>query len=94
MLFTILLDVVCELIDYSLDYEYGEYGLFFFISLITIIPDITTGARRLHDVNKSGWCILIPSTIIGIIPLLIWNVSKGTQGKNRFGKYPLKFKKK
>ena len=94
MLFTILFDVVCELIDYSLGYEYGEYGLFFFISLITIIPSITAGVRRFHDVNKSGWWILIPFTIIDIIPLLIWNASKGTQGKNRFGKYPLKFKKK
>ena len=94
ILFGILFDVACELIDYSLGYKYGEFGLFFFISLITLIPSVTVAIRRLHDVNKSGWWVLLPFTIIGLIPLFIWNVSKGTEGKNRFGEYPLKLKRK
>ena len=28
--------------------------------------------RRLHDVNRSGWWLLIALTLIGIIPLLYW----------------------
>lgn len=92
VLATIIFDILCELIDYSLGYSYYDFGPFFFISLITLIPATTAGIRRLHDQNKSGWWLLISFTIIGLIPLLIWLVSKGTRGKNRFGEYPLRFK--
>jgi len=92
-LFTIIFDVLCELVNVSMGYEYGEFGMFFFISLVTVIPMITVTARRLHDVDKSGWWMLISLTIIGVIPLFIWTISKGVENKNRFGKYPLKLKK-
>lgn len=29
-------------------------------SLATVIPSIAVGVRRLHDVNRSGWWILLP----------------------------------
>ena len=45
--------------------------------------------RRLHDVDRSGWWYLIIFTIVGMIPLLIWYCTKGTEGENRFGKDPL-----
>ncbi len=64
--------------------------------LITIIPlqffiliaSTCLVIRRLHDVDRSGWWYLIIITIIGIIPLLIWFCTKGTDGDNRFGKDP------
>lgn len=88
-LFNVLFDILCELLDSSMGFEYEEYGMFFFVSLITVIPMITVTARRLHDVDKSGWWMLISFTIIGIIPLFIWTISKGEESKNRFGEYPL-----
>ena len=96
-LFGILGGIVAIIIDvmilgHSLDNEYTPINSIF--SLVLIIPSIAVTCRRLHDVNKSGWWILLPFTIIGIIPLIIWNVSKGTEGKNRFGEYPLKLKRK
>ncbi|MDA3029820.1 MAG: DUF805 domain-containing protein [Actinomycetota bacterium] len=30
------------------------------VSLITLIPTIAVAIRRMHDVGKSGWFILIP----------------------------------
>jgi len=30
------------------------------ISLLSIIPTIAAGVRRMHDVGKSGWFILVP----------------------------------
>jgi len=30
------------------------------VSLITLIPTIAVAVRRMHDVGKSGWFILIP----------------------------------
>ena len=46
-------------------------------------------ARRLHDVNKSGWWYLLIFTIIGSIPILYWFVQKGDEADNRFGPDPL-----
>jgi uncharacterized membrane protein YhaH (DUF805 family) len=54
-------------------------------SLVTLIPGIALGARRLHDVDKSGWWQLIAFTIIGLIPLIIWLASPTQEGPNRFG---------
>lgn len=36
-------------------------------SLVMLIPSLAMGIRRLHDVNKSGWYILI-----SLIPLIGW----------------------
>lgn len=41
-------------------------GLF---SLVTLIPSIAVTARRLHDIDKSGWWQLV-----GLIPVLGWIV--------------------
>ena len=57
--------------------------------LVTLIPHITVTARRLHDVDRSGWWVLITITIIGIIPYLYWVCKKGDEGENRFGPDPL-----
>ena len=57
--------------------------------LIMIIPGLAVGARRLHDVGKSGWWQLLMITIIGFIPLIYWwaspatnNLSKSSSAKN------------
>lgn len=60
------------------------------ISLALLIPGIAIGVRRLHDVGRSGWWILIAFTVIGIIfPLFYWSVLRGTQGTNKYGPDPL-----
>jgi uncharacterized membrane protein YhaH (DUF805 family) len=68
--------------------RYGPlHGLF---SLATLIPTIAVEVRRLHDVDRRGWWLLMYFTIIGIIyPLFIWKCTKGTAGANRFGPDPL-----
>jgi uncharacterized membrane protein YhaH (DUF805 family) len=59
-----------------------ELGLF--------LPTLAMSVRRLHDLDRSGWwvlLVLIP--IIGWIILLIWYCTRGTDGPNRFGPNPL-----
>ena len=53
-------------------------------SLLTFIPSIAVAARRLHDVNKSGWWQLLMLTIIGIFPLIYWLLKKPVDEGNRF----------
>ena len=66
------------------------------LSTVLAIPGglmtLSATVRRLHDTNKSGWWILISLIpFIGLIIIFIL-ASKGTEGKNRFGDYPLKLK--
>jgi uncharacterized membrane protein YhaH (DUF805 family) len=44
--------------------------------------------RRLHDIGRSGWWVLIALTVIGIFVLLYWACKKGTPGPNSFGADP------
>jgi len=59
----------------------------------TAIPTLAVGARRLHDINKSGWWQLLVFTIIGIILLVVWWATEGENKKNNHGK-PIQFKRK
>ena len=69
------------------------------------IPSIAVAARRLHDINQSGWmqCIFVPGFIadeflgtgyvIYILTLGLWAFwfsQAGKKGKNRFGVQPRK----
>jgi len=55
-----------------------------------LLPGIAVGARRLHDINKSGfWLFLWFLPIIGWIIMIVWAIKKGDQGDNRFGSDPL-----
>ena len=52
---------------------------------ILIIPTLSATVRRLHDVDKSGWWM-----VLGIIPVanlyLIYTLTrKGSEGDNRYG---------
>ena len=89
-LFTWILSLGGSVLDFTTT-GHG-YGVMYWITaLVTIIPAIAAGARRLHDINKSGWWQLIAFTIIGIIPLVIWMATEGTKKNNPYGK-PIKIK--
>ena len=51
-------------------------------SLAVLIPSIAVGVRRMHDVGKSGWFLLIP------IYNLILAVTEGEKGENQYGNDP------
>ena len=54
-----------------------------------VIPGLAMVWRRLHDVDKSGAWFFIIFTCVGAIVLLVWYVTKGSAGPNRFGPDPL-----
>lgn len=56
---------------------------------VFIVPWLAVGARRLHDIGKSGWNQLWALTVIGIIPLIIWWAKEGDPGDNEYGPSPL-----
>lgn len=71
---------------YVLTFHLGFLGLIFHLAIF--LPSLAVTVRRFHDVNKSGWWILIVFTIIGIIPSIYWMCKKGDECDNRFGPPP------
>jgi uncharacterized membrane protein YhaH (DUF805 family) len=53
--------------------------------LVTFLPSLAVAARRLHDMDRTAWWLLIAFTGIGAFVLIIWFCFRGTQGPNRFG---------
>ena len=54
----------------------------FVFSLATVIPSVAVAVRRMHDVGKSGWFILIP------IYNIILACTNGDDGPNQYGADP------
>ncbi len=60
-----------------LDLVLGCTGFGAILSLVLLLPQLAVGARRLHDIGKSGWWQLIALIpVIGIIVLIIWWAKK------------------
>jgi uncharacterized membrane protein YhaH (DUF805 family) len=56
------------------------------VSLALYLQYIALLVRRLHDVGRSGWWLLIAFTVVGLIPLYIWILRRGATGANQYGK--------
>ncbi len=58
-------------------------------ALAIIIPTLAVSVRRLHDIDRTGWWVLIHLVpVIGSIVLLVFAVLDSTPGENRFGSNP------
>ncbi len=92
VLFNIVVSIVLGWIDALLGTRgsYAGAGLLSGIyGLAVIIPSLAVTVRRLHDIDRSGWWILINLIpLIGTIVLLVFAVSEGTPGTNRYGPNP------
>ena len=91
-LFAISLSVLGSVWDASMGDTSGSGMMYWLFTAATFFPIIAVGARRLHDVDKSGWWQLIAFTIVGLIPLIIWLATEGTKKSNYHGK-SIKLKK-
>jgi uncharacterized membrane protein YhaH (DUF805 family) len=59
------------------------------VSVATLLPSLAVGVRRLHDIGKSGWWILIGFIpLIGWIIAIYWAVQPSAQGSNEYGEQP------
>lgn len=89
VLFSILVTGAGAIVDLAI-FGDTDTGLFSpLISLALLLPDVAVAIRRMHDLDRSGWWLLIYFTGIAAIVLLVWDCMKGTIGPNRFGLDPL-----
>ena len=77
-LFSTIISLVLTIIDSVL----GIAFLSTIYSLGVFLPSIAVAVRRMHDVNKSGWFILIP-----FYNLYLFCID-GTSGENAYGEDP------
>lgn len=55
-------------------------------ALALLLPSLAVGVRRLRDIGRSGWWLLIALVpIIGLLVLIHWHVQPSEDGAKRFG---------
>ena len=92
VLLVVIISIALSLIDSLIgayDRSSGAGLLSTIFSLAILIPSIAMSIRRLHDIHRTGWWVLISLVpLIGWIVLLVFHVQDGTPGTNRFGPNP------
>jgi len=76
-----------------LDYSFGMLSpiswvgpIGWIVWIITLIPAVAVGVRRLHDSNRSGlWYLSTAVPVIGWVFFIVLACLPGTQEQNRFG---------
>lgn len=92
-LFNLIASVVASILDRTLGLTFGpmvSYGYIYAVyAVAVIVPGVAVSIRRMHDIGKSGWWLLIVFVpIIGGIWLLVLFVTKGQSGSNAYGADP------
>ncbi len=91
ILATVIISIVLTIVDTVAGLELAEdVGILSTLfSLAIIIPSISVTVRRLHDIGKSGWWVLIGLIpIVGFIVLLVFTVKDSEAAPNAYGKNP------
>ena len=92
VLFQILILVAAIVLDRLLGTDMGTGGggaIYLLCSLGLLIPGLAVSVRRLHDVGKSGWFLLIIFIpLAGAIWLLVLQCTEGTHSDNQYGPDP------
>lgn len=65
--------------NYSRSFIFFETIYFYVLPSFVVVFDLIQGAKRMHDVNKSGWYFLFPFYNIYLI------FTPGTKGSNEYG---------
>jgi uncharacterized membrane protein YhaH (DUF805 family) len=91
-LFNLIFIMVAMLLDNVLGLTIGglPYGVLYFLyALAVLIPGLAVSVRRLHDIDKSGWMLLVALIpLIGAIWLLVLLVKDSSPGENQYGPNP------
>jgi uncharacterized membrane protein YhaH (DUF805 family) len=92
VLFSVIVSIVLGILDgllgtVSSGVHVGLLGGIY--SLAVLCPNIGVGIRRLHDINRSGWWLLIGLIpLVGWIILIVWAATESDSGANQYGPGP------
>lgn len=89
LLFNLIFSIVLALLDQLLGTVNKDIGLGVFgglYSLAVLLPGLALSVRRLHDVGKRGWWLLLALIpLIGGIWLFVLTVTDSQPGANQYG---------
>jgi uncharacterized membrane protein YhaH (DUF805 family) len=92
VLFNMIFAIVAVILDNILGTAIKDigYGLIYILYVLAVlIPGLAVVVRRLHDVGKSGWFILIALIpIVGGIWLIVLYCTDSDPGVNKYGPNP------
>jgi uncharacterized membrane protein YhaH (DUF805 family) len=93
VLFNLLIVVALRIVDHATGLTYGRHGgqgfLHSFYTLVVFIPGVAVAVRRMHDIGKSGWHLLVAFIpLVGAFVLLYWYAKDGDPGANAYGANP------
>ena len=88
--------IIFFILQLNLEYQNSDNNWFFIIILglsvvfawVSILQYFPLAVRRLHDLNASGWFVLISFMPFGQLLILWLMFKKGTDGVNDYGKPP------
>lgn len=84
-LFNILASVVASIIDRIIGFP--VFAILYMLGVL--LPSLAVAVRRLHDIGKSGWMILVSLIpFIGFIWLIVLLVTDSEPGDNAYGPNP------
>lgn len=86
----VLFNVIIYIVLFFLETLIGGPGIVAYLyCLAVLLPGISVGVRRLHDISRSGWWILIGFIpVIGTIILIIFMILDSKPGENKYGPNP------
>jgi len=82
-LINVIISAIFQVIDntyFGMNNQLNPFGTIY--SLAVLLPSIAVAIRRMHDINKSGWYILIPIYNIFLL------ATEGDHGENQYGQDP------
>lgn len=72
-----------------IDQIIGTMFIYIIAAIALILPSIAVLVRRLHDTDRTGWWYwiqLLP--LIGLIVILVFTLTGGDEGDNKYGPNP------
>jgi uncharacterized membrane protein YhaH (DUF805 family) len=92
-LFNVIFAIVASILDRVLGLSFHMNGIslgygwiYLLYALFVLIPGLSAGVRRLHDIDKSGWMLLVVLIpLAGAIWILVLLCTEGTRGANKYG---------
>ena len=68
-------------------WQHQQVGVLVLIwTLVTLLPHLAVGSRRLHDCGRTGWLqLLLIILCIGTVILIVFWVQRGSDVENAYG---------
>ncbi|MEX0918893.1 MAG: DUF805 domain-containing protein [Candidatus Paceibacterota bacterium] len=86
-LFNIIIATILGIISAIVGDDFSILGLLY--ALAVFLPTLGVSVRRLHDIGKSGWMLLISLIpLIGWIWFIVLMVTDSNPGDNKYGPNP------